>query len=250
MGRRSFIIHLDSLAVLDDLTDEEAGKLFKAIKNHHEGAEVNEIGVVKVAFSPFKNQFERDNARYEKICEQRALSGAKGGQAKASKSKQVLAKPSKSKQNLAKLADNDNVNDSDNDSDSDSDSDNKVIKSTSVDCRLSVAHIVNDIFEYWVSAMNKDTSLTKLTDKRRKAISDRLKEGFTAGQIKQAIDGCAKDPFSMGQNDRKKPFNDIELICRSGEKLQFFAESSVRVLSAAERSAQSDWLTPESMRDL
>lgn len=127
MGRRSFIIHLDSLAVLDDLTDEEAGKLFKAIKNHHEGAEVNEIGVVKVAFSPFKNQFERDNERYEKICEQRARSGAKGGQAKASKSKQVLAKASKSKQNLAKLADNDNVNDSDNDSDS------KIIKSTGVD---------------------------------------------------------------------------------------------------------------------
>ena len=246
MGRRSFIIHLDSLAVLDDLTDEEAGKLFKAIKNHHEGAEVNEIGVVKVAFSPFKNQFERDNARYEKICEQRALSGAKGGQAKASKSKQVLAKASKSKQTVANLADNDN----DNVNDSDNDSDNKIVKSTNVDCRLSVAHLVNDIFEYWASTMNKDTSLTKLTDKRRKAISDRLKDGFTVNQIKQAIDGCAKDPFSMGQNDRKKPFNDIELICRSGEKLQFFAESSVRVLSAAERSAQSDWLTPESMRDL
>ena len=36
-GRKSFIIHKDSLSVLDDLTDEQAGKLFKAIKAYQEG---------------------------------------------------------------------------------------------------------------------------------------------------------------------------------------------------------------------
>ena len=31
-NRKSFIIHKDSIEILDKLTDEQAGKLFKAIK--------------------------------------------------------------------------------------------------------------------------------------------------------------------------------------------------------------------------
>jgi len=83
-----------------------------------------------------------------------------------------------------------------------------------------------DLFKYWCDVMGKNLSTSKLTAKRDKAIKARLKEGYTVEQIKQAIDGCRNDPFSMGQNDRQKPFNDIELICRTGEKLEsFFADN-------------------------
>ena len=33
--RKSFIVHHDSLNVLDDLSNEQAGLLFKAIKSYH-----------------------------------------------------------------------------------------------------------------------------------------------------------------------------------------------------------------------
>jgi len=79
-----------------------------------------------------------------------------------------------------------------------------------------------EIFKYWCEVMKKNPATTKLTPKREKAIKARLKDGYTTEQIKQAIDGCRLDPFSMGQNDRQKPFNDIELICRTGEKLESF----------------------------
>lgn len=79
-----------------------------------------------------------------------------------------------------------------------------------------------DIFKYWCDVMGKSVSTSKLNAKREKAIKARLKEGYTVDQIKLAIDGCRKDPFSMGQNDRQKPFNDIELICRDGTKLEGF----------------------------
>jgi len=82
-----------------------------------------------------------------------------------------------------------------------------------------------DLFKYWCDVMGKNLSTSKLTAKRDKAIKARLKEGYTVDQIKQAIDGCRNDPFSMGQNDRQKPFNDIELICRTGEKLESFMET-------------------------
>lgn len=81
---------------------------------------------------------------------------------------------------------------------------------------------VVDLFNYWREVMGKSNSNSKLTTKRSKSIKARLKDGYTVEQIKKSIDGCSQDPFSMGQNDRQKPFNDIELICRSGEKLESF----------------------------
>jgi len=84
-----------------------------------------------------------------------------------------------------------------------------------------------DLFKYWCGAMGKNLSTSKLTPKRNKAIKDRLKEGYTFEQVKAAIDGCRNDPFSMGHNDRHKQFNDIELICRTGEKLESFIQTQI-----------------------
>ena len=103
------------------------------------------------------------------------------------------------------------------------------------------ANIVLEVFSHWCNVMNKNMSQTKLTAKRDKAIRARLKEGYTVEHIKQAIEGCSRDPFSMGQNDRMKPFNDIELILRTGEKLESFLGGQTIILSPTEASAQSNW---------
>lgn len=84
------------------------------------------------------------------------------------------------------------------------------------------------VFDYWVLVMGKQPNQTKLTAKRKKAIKARLKE-YSLETVKQAIDGCRADPFYMGANDRQTPFNDIELICRSGEKLESFLQEKVFV---------------------
>lgn len=109
-NKKSFLVHIDSLSVLDDLTDEQAGQLLKAISAYQKGEEINLNPIVKIAFSPFKNQFMRDNEKYEKTCEIRAKAGALGGKAKAEKEKQDLANASKSQQNLANVAENKNKN--------------------------------------------------------------------------------------------------------------------------------------------
>jgi len=77
--KKSFLIHIDSLDVLDDLTNEQAGELFNAIRLHQIGEEIELKGVVRVAFSPFKNQFKRDDEKYQLTCKRRAEAGAKGG---------------------------------------------------------------------------------------------------------------------------------------------------------------------------
>ena len=35
MTRKSFVLHVDSLDVLDELTNEQAGMLFKAMRSFH-----------------------------------------------------------------------------------------------------------------------------------------------------------------------------------------------------------------------
>ena len=67
--RKSFIVHYDSLNVLDDLTDDQAGLLFKAIKAYHLGDDIELDPLTNIAMSPFRNQFERDAVKYENLCE-------------------------------------------------------------------------------------------------------------------------------------------------------------------------------------
>lgn len=79
------------------------------------------------------------------------------------------------------------------------------------------------LFEFWKTTMSLNGS-TKLTPKRAQKITQRLKDGYTIERIQNAIRGCAMSPFHMGQNDQKTFYNDIELICRSGEKVEAFEQ--------------------------
>ena len=100
--------------------------------------------------------------------------------------------------------------------------DKKVVTDTSGDSSPNDA--VREVFDYWRQVMGKN-NLTKLTKERRNKIQTRLKEGYNVDQIKQAIDGCAQSPFHMGKNDAGTLHDDLELICRNGSKLEWFATS-------------------------
>ena len=117
-GKKSFLLHIDSLDILDDLTNGQAGVLFKAIKAYQHNDDFPLDSIVKIAFSPFKNQFVRDDEKYVKTCERRAIAGSKGG-------KQKVANASKCKQEVANVADTKNKNKNKTKNKSDSDNDNK-----------------------------------------------------------------------------------------------------------------------------
>jgi hypothetical protein len=76
-------------------------------------------------------------------------------------------------------------------------------------------------FLYWVEVMGKQDD-TQYDGERRAKCDDRLKKDSTLGDIRQAIDGCHASPHNMGENDRHRRFNDLELICRSRTKLEEF----------------------------
>ena len=84
-ARKSFILHFDSLEILDELTDEQAGKLFKAIKANRNGEELEVDQLVKIALSPFKSQFLRDDEKYLNVVNRNRINGPKGGRPKKTK---------------------------------------------------------------------------------------------------------------------------------------------------------------------
>lgn len=77
-NKKSFIIHNDSLDILDELTDEQAGKLFKAISCYQKTGQISQDDqLVKIAIVPFINQFKRDEEKYLNIVERNKINISK-----------------------------------------------------------------------------------------------------------------------------------------------------------------------------
>lgn len=77
-----------------------------------------------------------------------------------------------------------------------------------------------EVFRYWQNVMNYGK--LHFTTIRKKFVMERLHEGYTKDDIMDAIEGCSMSPFHMGKNEQNRPFNDLELICRSAEKMENF----------------------------
>ena len=93
MSKKSFLLYIDSLDVLDDMSDEECGKLFKAIKAHQNNEEIELDSLTRIAFAPFKAQFARDNEKYNGIVERNRINGLRGGRPKTQKTEDNPEKP-------------------------------------------------------------------------------------------------------------------------------------------------------------
>lgn len=83
---------------------------------------------------------------------------------------------------------------------------------------------IREVFAYWQTELNHPRA--KLDDKRRKKIRDRLKDGYSARDLMDAVDGIQKSPHHMGENDRATVYDDIELICRDGPHVDKFIKLS------------------------
>lgn len=120
--KNSFVLYTDYKKHIAKLNDSQKGVLMMAIMQYQAGEELPEMdAVTDMCFGFIADQIDRDNEAYERKIEAKREAGQKGGEARASKSKQKVAKAStaknaiaevsKDKQNVANVADNDNVND-------------------------------------------------------------------------------------------------------------------------------------------
>lgn len=110
-NKKSFLLYCDVIHTVDQLTDEQAGHLFKHILRYVNDQDPQTDNVItKIAFEPIKQSLKRDLDKYESICKRNSDNAKKRWDATA-----------------YDRIPNDTKN-ADIDSDSDNDKDKKVIK--------------------------------------------------------------------------------------------------------------------------
>ena len=124
MSKDSFVIYKSWASMMAELPDEELAELTRAVMCHQIGEEFTiNNPVVKAIFDMFRSQFDKDDEKYEEVCQRRSENGKKGGRpkveekAKESKCFSEKANESKSFFEKAKKADNESDNDNENDTD-------------------------------------------------------------------------------------------------------------------------------------
>ena len=77
------------------------------------------------------------------------------------------------------------------------------------------------LFDYWKKVMNHPSA--KLDDKRKRLLIGAYK-AYGEQTCKSAILGCSKIPWNMGENPGLKRYDQLGLIFRNAEKVEYFAE--------------------------
>ena len=142
MSKTSFVLHIDGLSILDKMSDEMAGRFLKNLYQYKKTGIVPDVDFpMELAMTPFINQFIRDEEKYHKTVEKRALAGSLGG-------KQKVANASKSQQVLANLA---NLADKDKDKDKDKENVKEKEKENDVDFDFSIFENFSDLMRTWMN---------------------------------------------------------------------------------------------------
>jgi hypothetical protein len=81
-----------------------------------------------------------------------------------------------------------------------------------------IAQQVREVFEHW----RDDTghARAKLDNKRKARIRARLREDFTAADLKVAITNRKHDPWLMGENPARRVYDALSTLLRDAEQVE------------------------------
>ena len=130
MAEKSFLLEDRQGAMIDKLSDEDAGKLLKAIFHYRESGEVDDLPFgADIVFIPIQQTIDENEEKYREVCERRAEAGRQGGRprkANASEEKQKKQMVSEESKKSKRFSEKAKKADSDTDSDTDTDIKEKV----------------------------------------------------------------------------------------------------------------------------
>lgn len=114
--KNSFIMFVDYKEKFKKLSDEQMGKLIRAVFEYEDSGvepDMDDI-IVSMAFDVIKVDLDKNHAKYEEIVEKRKEAGRKGGKCKQVQAKEASARFAKQTQANQAVNDNDNVSVNDN----------------------------------------------------------------------------------------------------------------------------------------
>ena len=107
-GKKGFIVYTDNRPIIEKLTDDDAGKLFKALIQYEDELSIPDLPYApSVAFEMFRRYLDINRANHKKVSEIRSEIGKKGYEAKSSK-RQANESKAKQKQAIAYEKEKDN----------------------------------------------------------------------------------------------------------------------------------------------
>lgn len=96
MANKSFVMYDSWMDMVEDMTEEEAGQLLKAIYAYRKDRDYKPSDrAIRPAFNILKQRFEEDDQAYQEKIEKRAEAGKKGGRPKAKETKRKQTKAKK-----------------------------------------------------------------------------------------------------------------------------------------------------------
>lgn len=219
-NRKSFILYFDLLGSLDQLSDAQAGKLFKAIKAYHmsvsEGAtqdckaefdNLMDDFVTRLAFHPFRAAFERDAERYQSLVDRNRQNGKKGGRKKLENTETQI-NPKKPVGSLDLQENPKEPKQTHNDNDSVNDNDNLSVSPKGETCPATKPDeppTYTLIMDFWNKAMEGKAiqGVSRITNGSKRALNvrARLKE-YGIEQIYQVIINASESDFLNGRNSK------------------------------------------------
>lgn len=129
----SFILYLEQKEIFETLSDNEAGKLIKAIFEYESTGQSPKLSkTLNLVFIPIKNALDRNKEKYQKVVERNKKNIRKRWNKENTKSTSGKNGIQKNTKNTDNEHDNDNDNDNDNERDSDSAHDNDSVSDSDV----------------------------------------------------------------------------------------------------------------------
>nr|DAG71287.1 MAG TPA: hypothetical protein [Caudoviricetes sp.] len=226
----SFILYTSYYALIEGLTDEQLGKLTRAIFLYaRDGEIINLEPVVRMAFGFIVDDMKRNKAKYEEKVERWRANGRKGGAPKGNQNarkkqpvgcenNQEVKKTTQNNQEVKKTTLYDNVydNEYDNDNDVSKETDNNIPSkeglSISENPKVDPAKRCTKIDfaaikEYWNTKHDQSGSvmrrLTLMSDQRKCNVRSRIREyGGDVQMVYKAIDKAMASDFMNGKNGK------------------------------------------------
>lgn len=216
--KKSFILYFDNAKQVNMLTDEQAGKLFKAIFKFAETGEETEFDdlALGIVFSFIADIIRRDTEKYDDICKKRSDSGKKSAKMRANASfveqngtNAIFAEQNGTnaifvEQNGTNSTDNDNENDNENENDivngngKDNDSSNSAGNFRQNLGFAPSSSTQQNFLKNFNNICKSFNSVSKISDNDRKNISEIL-ANFTEKEINQTFEKIEKSDFLKGK---------------------------------------------------
>jgi len=183
MAKKSFILYCDMKAPIESLSDEEAGKLFKAVFEYNNGGVTQELSpAADMAFTFLKQQFARDAEKYEAIVERNRKNGKTGGRPV------TQANPEEPKEPSGFSGNPDEPKQPDNDNDNGNDTGNGNDKKEESPEHVRLATLLMELHQVGDEAFTKSASQLNTWAKDMRLLITR--DGRTIDEVEKVMTWC------------------------------------------------------------